>query len=138
MFDRDGCGSQDSRGKLEEAVEYRLTQNGWGDRSAAIVIEPELENWIWSDSPHVAESLGWIGHREDVRDWLQSRGELVPGASKPARPKEAMENVLRQTKRPRSSTVYESLARKVGLATCRDEAFAKLRSILQKWFPPTN
>jgi hypothetical protein len=135
VFDREGCGSDDDRGKLEASVEERLSRNGWKDRSAAIVIDPELENWVWSDSPHVAESLGWTKRNQDVRHWLRSSGDLAEGAAKPGRPKEAMERVLRQTKKPRSSTVYEALARKVGLSSCRDPAFGKLRTILQSWFP---
>jgi hypothetical protein len=135
VFDREGCGSNDERVKLEASVEEKLTRNGWKDRCAAIVIDPELENWVWSESPHVGEFLGWTKHRPDVREWLRASGALAAGASKPNRPKEAMELVLRHTKKPRSSTIYEALAKKIGLSTCRDEAFGKLRTVLQSWFP---
>jgi hypothetical protein len=29
----------------------------WEDRAAAIVIDPELENWFWADSPHIADPI---------------------------------------------------------------------------------
>jgi hypothetical protein len=135
IFDREGCGSDDSRESLESAVESRLSASGWQNRSAAVAIDPELENWVWSESPHVAESLGWQGKPQDLRVWLESHGELAASQSKPARPKESMQRVLRHTRQPRSSTVYERLARKVGLSSCRDPAFGKMRTLLQLWFP---
>ena len=60
IFDREGCGQDtESRSELEATVETALRKAGWGDRTAAIVIDPELENWVWSPSPHVADCLGW-------------------------------------------------------------------------------
>lgn len=135
MFDRDGCGSTEVRENLEKGVEDRLAAKGWKDRSAVIVLDPELENWVWSNSPHVSESLGWKDRSNNIRDWLRASGETFSDLEKPHRPKEAVERVLRQTKKRRSSALYESLARKVGLASCRDPAFEKFRSVLQAWFP---
>src|SRR5438034_5293261 len=59
-FDRRGCGRVEPREDLEKSVETNLAQNGWGGRAAAIVIDPELEVWFWSDSPHVEAALGWV------------------------------------------------------------------------------
>jgi hypothetical protein len=135
VFDREGCGSMAPRGALENQVEARLAAKGWASRSASVVIDPELENWVWSESPHVDSLLGWFDRSITVREWLRSTGDLAVGESKPTRPKEAMEKILRKTHRPRSSSIYERLARKVGLATCRDPAFLKFKATLQVWFP---
>ena len=44
VFDRHGCGNEGRPpAALEEEVEERLRRNGWADRSAAIVLDPELE-----------------------------------------------------------------------------------------------
>lgn len=135
MFDREGCGSQSSRVSLETECESQLANSGWKDRSAAVVIDPELENWVWTDSPHVSDLLGWINPSTGLRDWLFNSGYLRPDQHKPNNPKDVMEQVLRKVRKPRSSSIYESLARKVGLSACRDPAFAKFRQTLQTWFP---
>src|SRR5208282_804614 len=54
MLDREGCGSNGARNELEAEVRERLAKNGWPDRSAAVVIDPELDVWVWNDSPHLA------------------------------------------------------------------------------------
>jgi hypothetical protein len=136
MFDRVGCGSENkSREEIEQLVEDRLRQSGWGDRGAAIVIDPELENWVWTNSPHVQTALGWEGRIPNLREWLISEGFLLsPEASKPSHPKEAVEKAMRIAKKPRSSSIYLELAKSVTLAGCTDKAFLKFRQTMSKWF----
>jgi hypothetical protein len=134
LFDREGCGSSASAQEIATEVQGQLDSKGWKDRSAVIVFDPELEVWVWSDSPHVATELGWRQAR-DLRGWLIEQGELEVNSPKPNRPKEAMEKVLRTTKKPRSSAIYEALSKKVGLSTCADLAFVQFRETLQRWFP---
>jgi len=136
VFDRDGCGrSEESREQIERSVEERLGASGWADRAAAIVIDPELESWVWSDSPQVDVVLGW-GPDPDVelRQWLRERLFLVEEATKPARPKEALEAVLQRVRRVRSPALYRQLAEKVSLERCIDASFLKLRQTLFRWF----
>ncbi|GIW78772.1 MAG: hypothetical protein KatS3mg105_0579 [Gemmatales bacterium] len=137
VFDREGCGRKDGREDLEGEVEANLSQSGWDDRARVIVIDPELEVWVWSDSPHVSKELGWKDCEPDLRTWLTENGFFQEGASKPERPKEAVEAVLRQVRVPRSSAIYESLAKKVGFSRCQDQAFEKLKNVLQEWFAET-
>ncbi|RLC05010.1 MAG: hypothetical protein DRI57_27825 [Deltaproteobacteria bacterium] len=135
IFDREGCGKDKaSRETLEEAVEKRLAENGWRDRSAAIVLNPELEIWIWSDSPHVSRILGWSRKSPGLRHWLTAEGFLKEGQTKPRRPKEAVENALEIVKKARSSSLYFQIAQKVSFNRCDDPAFLKLRTTLKKWF----
>ena len=61
-----------TREEIQEEVEIGLTRNGWEGRSKAIVIDPELEVWVWSRSPIVAEVLGWDTDIEALRRWLES------------------------------------------------------------------
>jgi len=139
MFDREGCGNEaQSREELEREVEDRLQSDGWGDRARAVVIDPELEAWVWSDSPQVEEALGWVGRARTLRSWLIERGLLAEAATKPLRPKEAVEEALRLVRKPRSSAIYRELAEGVSLWRCRDRAFAKLRLTLQGWFGREN
>jgi hypothetical protein len=140
ILDHAGCGREAvERSALESEIEARLGDAGWGDRAAAIVISPELENWVWSDSPHIARALGWGGREVSLKDWLVEKGFLDAGAIKPARPKEAVELVLRTARKPRSSSIYFELAQSVSTDRCTDPAFLKLKSCLRGWFPaPSN
>ena len=134
MFDLEGCGVE-TRGaqEIENEMENDL-HNHWDARGAVIVIAPELDIWVWSDSPHVDEILGWSGRAPDLRSWLTEQGYKIPEQEKPIRPKEALEKALYVARKPRSSTIYQSLAEKVSLARCGDRAFIKLKETLKRWF----
>lgn len=136
VLDREGSGENKlSREEIETGIENRLSQSGWGDRATAVVIDPELEMWVWSDSPQVDIVLGWNNREPALRPWLQQKGYLQANQVKPARPKEALELALRMVRKPRSSSLYHELAQKVNLVRCIDPSFVKLKTVLQKWFP---
>ena len=135
LFDHQGCGQeQKDIGQIEGELTHRLSGAGWGDRAAVVVIEPELECWVWSDSPEVDVSLGWAGRQPPLRKWLVAKGSWAEGDPKPADPKRALEQALREARIPRSSAIYGELARKVGLRHCQDPAFARLTATLRSWF----
>jgi hypothetical protein len=135
MFDHAGSSREsESPDAIEADLARQLGKTPWDQRAAVIVVAPELEAWVWSDSPHVETELGWIGRQPNLREWLMARDFLEAGQAKPVRPKEAMEAVLWETRKPRSSAIYQALAEKVSLRTCSDRAFGKLKSVLQGWF----
>jgi hypothetical protein len=135
VFDREGCGGEPrSRVTIEQEVERSLAANGWGDRAAAVVIDPEMEQWVWTDCPEVDAVLGWRDHAPSLRSWLRSSGRLLPGHPKPLRPKEAVQEALRLVRKPRSSALYQDLATVTRIETCVDSAFGKLRATLATWF----
>ena len=137
MFDHEGCGREQIHPQeLAEAIDEGFSHSVWRGRAKAIVLVPELEVWVWSDSPHVSSIVGWAGSDTQFRSWLIELGYLQEGEAKPARPKEAFEAALRQSRTPRSSSLYLELAQKVSLRWCTDEAFLELKRILQYWFPP--
>ncbi|MBA2226784.1 hypothetical protein [Thermogemmata fonticola] len=117
---------------LEERVKRELQQSGW-QNAEAVILDPELEVWVFVDSPHVPQVIA------DGDEQLYSQKLTHAEKSrlnKPARPKELMEALLREKRIPRSSSLYLKLAQKVSLSNCSDPAFLKLRQILQEWFPP--
>jgi len=135
VFDRHGCGNEGQlRVALEEEVEGRLRRNGWADRSAVIVLDPELEAWVWSDSPEVDRILGWTDTQPDLRTWLREQNLWSADAPKPSDPKRAMRSAQRHLEKSPSATVYRRLAESVGIRRCTDPAFGKLRTTLQGWF----
>jgi hypothetical protein len=137
MLDHHGCGQEGkTREELESIVETRLSQSGWRGRGAAIVLDPELEAWVWSNSPEVARCLGWKSRRPRLREWLQEKELWTSGAAKPSDPKSATDLVLREVKTPRSSAIYARLAGKVSYMRCADPAFSKFKETLRNWFPP--
>jgi hypothetical protein len=135
VFDREGSGQEyQTREALENDLEQRLAAAGWQQRAAAIVIDPELDVWIWSDSPHVDRILGWANRQPDLRTYLRVHDWWPTARLKPDRPKEAVEQALRIVKKPRSSAVYLQLAETVSFQRCNDAAFLKLKASLQRWF----
>ena len=71
--------------ELESLIENRLARH-WADRAAAIVIDPELENWLWADSLHMAQSVGRSGDVSCLRAWLQTQGLLAGRMCEASRP----------------------------------------------------
>ncbi|MBI1902165.1 MAG: hypothetical protein HYS13_13775 [Planctomycetia bacterium] len=135
VFDREGCGREPAaREEIEQEVQARLDRAGWDGRSAVIVIDPELEAWVWSESPQVVEILGWTGRQPPLRTWLEQQGFWCKGKPKPEHPKAAMDAALRAARRSRSSVHFSELGKKVGLARCKDPSFLRLKALLQSWF----
>ncbi len=135
LFDKEGCGREDmSRMEIEKEVEIRLSQSGWKDRSRAIVLDPELEAWVWSGSPHVESVLGWRGSRAPMEDWIRKRGFLAKRQVKPSRPKETMEAILHEVRTHSSSALFQHMAEIVSFKKCTDPAFLKLLEVLRGWF----
>lgn len=136
VFDYDGCGNvRDPVETIERGLDNQLADTPWQNDAAAIVLAPELETWIWSDSPHVARELGWKAGVRELRAWVEERGHWRPGERKPYRPKEAVEDVMRKANRPRSASVYQRIAEQVSLEKCEDRAFQRFRQRLVQWFP---
>lgn len=139
VFDRDGCGSRRSRLEIQQEVELDLTRNGWEDRSKAIVIDPEVEVWVWNDSPEVARVLGWGSDFRALRAWLTSRTLWLSERQKPQDPKNAMRRAMEgagiRGKARRSPSKFHELATTVDFSGCSDPAFVELRRTLREWFP---
>jgi hypothetical protein len=99
-----------------------------------LVFEPELEIWIWSDSPEVDQAIGWKGHCPPLRTWLTDRGLLQSNSPKPSQPKESLNAALKEVRMHRSSAIYRQLAEKVGLDRCRDKGFMAFQRTMRSWF----
>ncbi|MEI7834226.1 MAG: hypothetical protein WCJ56_13640 [bacterium] len=136
LFDYEGCGdSVNCAEMLETQVENILTKNGWPNRCGAVVINPELEQWVWTTSEEIPGILGQQRSYSEMLTHLQDSGFTFNADGKPNRPKEAVELLLKQARIPRSSSIYGKLAAKVSLKYCTDRAFTKFTSLLQYWFP---
>nr|BAL53120.1 hypothetical conserved protein [uncultured Gammaproteobacteria bacterium] len=85
---------QDVQGQLDQA----LVKAGLSHWARAIVIAPELEAWVWSNSPHVDEALGWSGRQPSLRVWLKQKGLWAANEPKPKNPKAAVKSALYEVK----------------------------------------
>lgn len=61
--------------------------------------------------------------------FMERRPELPP------RPKETAEWVLKQTRLPRSSAIYQKLAKHISIKGCTDAAFVEMHVAFLGWFP---
>ena len=136
MFDHEGSGREQTQPQeLQKTLNEEFNNSPWGNRAKTIILSPELEVWVWSDSPHVSRVAGWDGRNLQLRSWLIERGYLKEGEAKPTRPKEAFEAALYESRTPRSSSLYLELAQNVSLTRCSDTAFLEFKRILREWFP---
>lgn len=142
VFDYRGCGSVAPRSVIQERVEASFIGSGWEQGSCkAIVIEPELEMWLWNGSPHVAEALGWGTDYRGLQQHLRKRGLWPSGAPKPPAPKSAMRAALRDAPGGGSrwrSHRFSRIAKQTTLAGCTDPAFVEFCATLRRWFPPSS
>lgn len=135
MVDVDWDGSPGHE-MIKRVIQSHIVNAGWIDGSGcAIVIAPELENWVWQDSIHVCNSLGYDNGFQQLRSTLEANGYWNAHDSKPHRPKEAMEWTLKQAKIPRTSSIFSQLAALVSFRGCVDPAFQNLLIALRCWFP---
>lgn len=134
VLDYEGSGAaQSEAGALEAQLDERL-QARWKSQAKAIVIEPELDVWVWGSDNAVEQAISWPAGKA-IRDWLRERGFTFLENGKPIRPKEALEAALRRVGEPRSSAMYQHIAGKISLQRCVDGAFIRLRRQLAAWFP---
>jgi len=131
MFDRVGSGHEEINAyEIQSLVQKRLDDNSWKDRSGVIVLDPELEVWIWTDSPHVSKTLG-VEYKY-LKNILRKYSNNIN--SKPSEPKTLMKETLFRSGMPLSSSLYAKIARNVSFKYCKDPAFHQLRDYLIKWF----
>ena len=115
----------------------RLTRTGWNDTNArVVVIEPELESWVWGNSPWVARAVGWQdGDTNNLKAHVVELGFQFNPLGKPEKPKEALEKILYETGIPRSASIYQKIAEKASLRGCKERSFLRLTRFLRERFP---
>ena len=100
-----------------------------------IVCDPELEIWVWSDSPEVDEVLGWRGRKPALRKWLVTHRFCDVETAKPNDPKEAMRRALRSVRKNASPSHFRALGRtRRSRNAVKTRRFCKFKRTLQSWF----
>ena len=106
----------------------------WQDKAKAIVIDPELETWIWGSDNALQAALDWP-LLQSIRAWLTQQSYAVGSNGKPDQPKAAFGALVPVQELPRSSAPYESITLKISLESCQDEVFQRLKHTSRRWFP---
>ncbi|MEI6984876.1 MAG: hypothetical protein WCK65_02010 [Rhodospirillaceae bacterium] len=140
VWDFHGSGRDDieTADKSAAEVQNRLDRRSWTNNSLAVVLCPELEEWLWYSPVSVATNLGWtlekLDHEIDkyAKTIKKSRDYVLKNT-----PKETWENlkkkVARQTISPRD---FASIAKNASLAAWGDSpSFALIKTTLITWFP---
>jgi hypothetical protein len=117
-------------GAIRAEIEAALVD--FRSQSAVIVIDPEIEAWIWQDNPHVAAAFKC---RSDIREVLRRSGHWPDGQPKPPDPKAALDYLRKRHGADRSNAAFRRLAEQISVGACVDPAFGRLRDALRTWFP---
>jgi len=134
ILDYEGCGDTRPPTQIESDLDRQLAQ-AWGDRAKSIVVQPEIDAWVWGVDNALVELLRWP--KESLpRDWLRQQGFTFDHEGKPLRPKEALESLVESARQARSSALYSKITSKISLDRCTDSAFYRVKQTLQRWFPP--
>ncbi|MFJ7278081.1 hypothetical protein [Kitasatospora sp. NPDC098663] len=116
---------------------------GFWPQYAVVVIDPELENWFWSDHTEtIKKALVWRpskGDERTPRQVLEDAGLWTPGKDKPDDPKGAVDYLHRlKYTAPKNNGIFRRFAEHVpSVRGCRDAAFRQLTETLKGWFPPS-
>jgi len=135
LLDHQWAGAPSTAAEAENDIERRLAASSMEGWARAVVIDPELEVWLFAEGPHLEAALGWTGREPGLRSVLDSTGLWPRTVVKPADPKRAVEWALRQVGKPRSSSIYREVASRTSLTRCVDLSFLRLKGILRGWFP---
>lgn len=139
MLDWEGSGVEDEKGALAVDLEAELDGRlrvDWEDQAKSIVIDPEVDAWVWGSDNAIRQSLSC--DIANLRGWLEGRGFAFHLNRKPVRPKEAIEDLMNHLRLPRSSSYYQQITSTISLEKCVDPAFLRLKATLQRWFPAPN
>ncbi len=121
--------------QIESDITGNMTTCGWPrNQFEVVVINPELESWIWQDHVHVERAFGHQGP-PSLRERLRTADLWPDGNHKPPDPKAAVEAVQKWYRFGPPSPVFAEIAMKISVKHCVDPAFQKMLYALQTWFP---
>lgn len=135
LFDYEGSGATSPVASVECEVARKIIANSdWSKEDVeVIVIEPELEIWIWKGWNHFYE-VTEKSHSE-VCQWVRNKN-ISESSFKPLAPKNLFEKFCRYFNVKKSAANYKKISEKASLENCKDRAFNNLINTLTNWFPP--
>lgn len=123
---------------LVKDISNGMIKSGWEEnRFSVIVIEPELESWLWAPNKNIAQAFGHSDFNE-LRKLLETEQLWNPGEPKPHDLKGARDLAAKlggkKTGGPIFKNAFEAISRRA-LDRCIEPGFIKLRAAMSEWFP---
>lgn len=125
-------GAEKPAAQVRADMLQRLSRSGWQDRVDVIVIDPELEVWLWQDNPNIVRFLRYSGN---LRSDMIRSGDWPSDALKPRDPKALFARLIRSGRAGTPMAVYSLIAANVSIKGCLDPSFLAMRDRLRAWFP---
>lgn len=140
IWDNHGSGWDDKHTPAESQarIQARLDGVTWQGHSGAVVLVPELEEWIWYDLEAVRQCLHLTPPECDQLVETYANGEGRSSQElKTRKPKELFEFVLHRARRRKPlPDDFTRVASGANLEYWRgSESFRHFVAILQSWFP---
>lgn len=119
-------------------IQTRLDSVTWKDNSGAVVLVPELEEWVWQNESSICKRFGIS--EDNLKNWVFDfavKQKTSVENVKKFKPKELLEFIcLDKVGRTISPKDFEVIARTASLTDwMTSESFASLVSLLRDWFP---
>lgn len=129
---------------IRDTARERLKTAGWERAQIhVVVIEPELESWMWHDADgpmQVVEAAFRYdrAHRGGLplREKLAQQNFWPANQAKPKDPKAAFDWARAGYRKASRRDIFCEIVERVGISHCQDGAFQELRAVLAAWFPP--
>ena len=123
---------------LQKDISDGMIESGWeADRFCVVVIQPELEAWLWAPNVNVAKAFGHPNF-EDLQAALSGEGLWSAGSTKPHDLKRARDRATKlggkKTGGPIFKGVFGGISRRA-CDLCEEPGFIAMRSALKTWFP---
>lgn len=138
LWDHQGSGQGKTPARAQGEVQAQLNRNTLKGCSKALVIDPELEIWLWQDQAAIVNVLG-VGMNQlwqSLNAWQQAQfpTQTVRALIRQF-PKEALEEVIRQAGEKPSAALYGRIAAKANLQLWGSvPSFKLFRRTLRRWF----
>jgi len=140
MWDHHGSGRdhRQSPQDVSKEIQRKLDVFTWEGISAAIVLVPEFEQWVWYCEAAIAAHFKVAA--EQLQRWVDERAQSVgksPQYLKTAAPKELFEHLIRERLRKTiSPRDFEGIGRGAGVNKLKEcDSFKLMSAALQLWFP---
>ncbi len=139
LWDHQGSGEENKPpSRVQGEVQARLNRNTLKGFSKALVIDPELEIWLWRDRTAIASILEVDENRltEWLNDWRQAQfPKQTVETLLQQFPKEALEEVMRRAGEKPDAALYGRITAIANLQRwSKEPSFRRLCSTLRKWF----
>lgn len=140
LWDHHGSGRDHRLRPQESAAEIqdKLDRFTWKDNSSAVVLMPELEEWLWHCQAALAAHAGLSGAElQAIVDERAAALGISVADAQAKQPKELFEHMMRdRIRRTISPYDFEQIGQRASVKSLRScDSFRAVADSLKAWFP---